>query len=52
MKYRISLSLECDYEVEADSFDSALEQADEWFSECTPDIVEWEVLPEDAEKIS
>lgn len=43
-KYRIVLALECKYEVEAESFDSALEQADEWFHECILDIVEWEEI--------
>lgn len=43
-KYRIALALMCEYEVEAESFDSALEQADEWFNECVPDIVKWEEI--------
>lgn len=43
-KYRIVLALECEYEVEADGFESALAQADDWFNECIPDIVEWEEI--------
>ena len=51
MKYRISLSLVRDYEIKADSLNSALTQAVTWFfSESIVDTVDWEVIPDDAEK--
>lgn len=46
MKYKIGLKLECDYEVEANTKEEAIQQADEWFMECIPNIIYVERIEE------
>ena len=46
MKYYVVSSLKSEYEIESDSFSSALTETYKLFSKCDPDIVEWGIVPE------
>ena len=50
MKYYVVSSLKSEYEIESDSFSSALTETYKLFSECDPDIVEWGIVPENDEE--
>ena len=50
MKYYVVSSLKSEYEIEADSFSSALTETYKLFSEYDSDIVEWGIVPENDEE--
>ena len=50
MKYYVVSSLKSEYEIEADSFSSALTETYKLFSEHGSDVVEWGIVPENDEE--
>lgn len=48
-KFRIALQLFCDYDVEAETEEEAIEKAKDWFAECDPEIVDFFELTDEEE---